>query len=69
VTGQDREINNLLKELEQYGLIEFVRSSRVAIIKSSESIHKEIMEIEKNDPTKDPINNEFLNSKSMIFQM
>lgn len=69
VTGKDEEINKLLKELEQYQLIEFVRSGRIAIIKSSESIHKEIMEIEKNDPTKDPINNEYLNSKSMIFQM
>ena len=69
VTGKDEEINKLLKELEQYQLIEFVRSGRIAIIKSSESIHKEIMEIEKNDPSKDPINNEFLNSKSKIFQM
>lgn len=39
-TGQDEEINNLLKELDKYGLIEFVKSSRIAIIKSSESMHK-----------------------------
>jgi len=25
--------------------------------------------MEKNDPTKKPINNEFLNHKSMIFEM
>jgi acetolactate synthase-1/3 small subunit len=69
VTGQDNEINNLLKELHQYGLIEFVRSSRIAIIKSSEGIHQRVLDIEKNDPTKLPINNEFLNLKSMIFEM
>jgi acetolactate synthase-1/3 small subunit len=68
-TGQDDEINNLLKELDQYGLIEFVRSSRIAIIKSSEGIHKQVLDMEKNDPRKKAINNEFLNHKSIIFQM
>ena len=67
-TGQDEEVTNLLKELDTYGLIEFVRSSRIAIIKSSEGIHKKVMNMEKNDPTKKPINNEFLNHKSVIFQ-
>lgn len=68
-TGQDEEINNLLEELDQYGLIEFVKSSRIAIIKSSEGIHKKVLDMEKNDPTKKPINNEFLSHKSMIFEM
>ncbi|KAB1156605.1 acetolactate synthase small subunit [Flavobacterium luteum] len=68
-TGQDEEIDNLLKELDKYGLIEFVKSSRIAIIKSSEGVHKRVLNMEKNDPTKKPINNEFLNHKSMIFQM
>lgn len=68
-TGQDDEVNNLLKELDKYGLIEFVRSSRIAIIKSSEGIHKNVMDMEKNDPRKKSINNEFLNHKSMIFEM
>ncbi len=68
-TGQDDEINNLLNELGKYGLIEFVRSSRIAIIKSSEGVHKKVLDMEKNDPTKKPINNEFLNHKSMIFEM
>ena len=69
VTGQDNEINNLLKELDQYGLIEFVKSSRIAIIKSSDGMHQQVLDMEKNDPTKLPINNEFLNLKSMIFEM
>jgi acetolactate synthase-1/3 small subunit len=69
VTGQDNEINNLLKELDQYGLIEFVKSSRIAIIKSSDGMHQKVLDMEKNDPTKLPINNESLNLKSMIFEM
>jgi acetolactate synthase-1/3 small subunit len=68
-TGQYEEIDNLLKELDKHGLIEFVRSSRIAIIKSSEGVHKNVLDMEKNDPTKKPINNEFLNHKSMIFEM
>ena len=68
-TGQDEEVNNLLRELDKYGLIEFVRSSRIAIIKSSEGVHKKVLDMEKNDPTKKPMNNEFLNHKSMIFEM
>ncbi|WP_338406925.1 acetolactate synthase small subunit [uncultured Flavobacterium sp.] len=68
-TGQDEEINNLVSELDRYGLIEFVKSSRIAIIKSSEGIHQKVLDMEKNDPSKKPINNEFLNHKSMIFEM
>ena len=68
-TGQKEEINNLLKELDKYGLIEFVRSSRIAIIKASEGVHKKVLNMEKNDPRKSPINNEFLSLKSKIFQM
>ena len=68
-TGQDEEINNLLKELDKYGLIEFVKSARIAIIKTNEGLHKKVLDMEKNDPTKKFISNEFLNHKSMIFQM
>ena len=68
-TGHDEEVNNLLHELDKYGLIEFVRSARIAINKATEGIHKKIMDMDKNDPSKNPINNEFLNLKSMIFEM
>lgn len=68
-TGQKEEIDNLLKELDKYGLIEFVRTSRIAIIKSSEGVHKNVLNMEKNDPRKQPINNEYLSLKSKIFQM
>ena len=68
-TGQDHEINKLLKELDKYGLIEFVKSSRIAIIKSSEGLHKKLVNMDLKNPAKDPVNNEFLNHKSKIFQM
>ncbi|MEO8516542.1 MAG: acetolactate synthase small subunit [Flavobacterium sp.] len=68
-TGQQEEIEKLLNKLAEYQLIEFVRSSRIAIIKSSEGIHKRILDMEKNNPVNKPINNEFLNHKSIIFEM
>ncbi len=68
-TGQDEEINKLLAYFETYNLIEFVKTSRIAIIKSSQGIHQKILDMEQNDPTNKPINNEYLNHKSMIFQM
>ncbi|MCH4828411.1 MULTISPECIES: acetolactate synthase small subunit [Flavobacterium] len=49
-TGQQEEIEKLLKKLEEYQLIEFVRSSRIAIIKESKGIHQKVTELEKNNP-------------------
>ena len=40
VAGHREETDKLIKVLEPYGLIEFVRSARVAIIKTSEGFHK-----------------------------
>ena len=40
VTGQREETDKMIKILEPYGLIEFVRSARVAIIKDSEGFHR-----------------------------
>ena len=68
-TGQEEEIDKLLVELSKYGLIEFVKSARIAIIKANEGIHKKVLKMQANDPTSKPINNEFLNHKSMIFEM
>nr|WP_315248658.1 acetolactate synthase small subunit [uncultured Flavobacterium sp.] len=45
VTGQESEINNLTSELDHYGLIEFVKSSRIALIKSSEGFAKELSDM------------------------
>lgn len=69
VTGQDEEINNLMKKFQQYCLIEFVRSSKVAIIKDSTGLHEMIMEMEKQHPSGLTIKNEYLNLKNEIFQM
>ncbi len=68
-TGQDTEINKLLEVIDKYGLIEFVQSSRIAIIKNSEGIHKKVIEMEKNHPIPEHISNEYLNKKSMIFDV
>ncbi|HWC53729.1 MAG TPA: acetolactate synthase small subunit, partial [Chitinophagaceae bacterium] len=38
-TGHREETDKLIKELEPYGLIEFVRSARVAILKGSHDFH------------------------------
>ncbi len=68
-TGQEEEIQNLLEKLGEYGLIEFVRSSRIAIIKASEGIHKKVVEMEQKNPALQAINNAYLNDKAQIFQM
>lgn len=67
VTGQDDEINKFLNFLHNYNLKEFVKSARIAIIRANEGVHKKVVEMDASDPTKDPINNEFLSKKSMVF--
>ena len=68
-TGQGDEINKLLKKLDKFGLIEFVRSSRIAIINASDGIHKKVVEMEMQNPSLQSINNTFLDKKDQIFQM
>jgi hypothetical protein len=57
------------KALEPYGLIEFVRSARVAIIKSSHGFHEKLKEFEKHQPSEEVIENEYLNDNEKIFSM
>jgi acetolactate synthase-1/3 small subunit len=45
-TGQREETDKLLHVLEPFGLIEFVRSARIAIIKASEGFHALLNEFE-----------------------
>ncbi|MEK7255827.1 MAG: acetolactate synthase small subunit, partial [Bacteroidota bacterium] len=45
-TGHREETERLVKVLEPYGLIEFVRSARVAIIKDSQGFHEKLKEFE-----------------------
>jgi acetolactate synthase I/III small subunit len=69
VAGHREETDKLIKVLEPYGLIEFVRSARVAIIKKSDGFHKKLKEFEKIDPGEDVVGNEFLNENEKVFSM
>jgi len=47
VSGQREETDNLATVLQPYGLIEFVRSARIPIIKDSEGFNRKMREFEK----------------------
>jgi len=68
-SGQREEIDALIKALEPYGLIEFVRSARVAIIKTSHGFHEKLKEFEYREPGEELIENEYLNENEKIFSM
>src|ERR1700712_1408374 len=69
VAGQREETNNLIKVLEPYGLIEFVRSARIAIIKNSNGFHEKLKEFEALKPGSEIVKNEFLNQQEEVFSM
>ncbi len=69
VAGQREETDNLIKVLEPFGLIEFVRSARIAIIKDSEGFHKKLSEFEYKEPGEEAVENEFLNQNEEVFSM
>jgi acetolactate synthase-1/3 small subunit len=68
-TGQREETDKLIKVLEPYGLIEFVRSARVAIIKSSRGFHEKLTEFEYREPSEEVAENEYLNENEKVFSM
>jgi len=68
-TGQREETDRLIGVLEPYGLIEFVRSARVAIIKDSHGFHEKLREFELTEPSEVVIENEFLNKQGEVFSM
>ena len=68
-SGHREEIDALIKALEPYGLIEFVRSARVAIIKSSHGFHEKLIEFEDRQPHEEVIENEYLSENDKIFSM
>ena len=69
VAGHREETDNLIKGLEPYGLIEFVRSARVAIIKDSDGFHEKLKEFEYREPGENAIENEFLSDNEKVFSM
>jgi acetolactate synthase-1/3 small subunit len=68
-TGHREETEGLIKALEPYGLIEFVRSARVAIIKASNGFHEKLKEFEQKEPGEELIENEFLDKQEEVFTM
>ncbi|RZM25284.1 MAG: acetolactate synthase small subunit [Pedobacter sp.] len=68
-TGHREETDKLIEVLQPYGLIEFVRSARVAIIKDSEGFNAKLREFERIEPGQEVIENEFLDSPKDIFTM
>ncbi|ULQ58135.1 acetolactate synthase small subunit [Flavihumibacter rivuli] len=68
-TGHREETDRLVKVLEPYGLIEFVRSARVAIIKASKGFHEKLKEFEQREPGEELVENEYLDRQEEVFTM
>ncbi|MNL36629.1 acetolactate synthase 3 regulatory subunit [compost metagenome] len=68
-TGHREETDKLIEVLQPYGLIEFVRSARVAIIKDSDGFNRKLREFERREPGEDVIENEFLDKEKNVFSM
>jgi acetolactate synthase-1/3 small subunit len=68
-TGHREETDALIAVLQPYGLIEFVRSARVAIIKHSDGFNLKLREFEIQEPGTEPVENEFLNKADKVFSM
>ena len=68
-SGHREETDKLVAVLAPYGLIEFVRSARVAIIKASHGFHEKLREFEEAMPGEEQVENEFLNKQDSVFTM
>jgi acetolactate synthase I/III small subunit len=68
-TGQREETDRLISVLEPLGLIEFVRSARIAIIKDSNGFHEKLKEFELTAPGDELIENEYLDKQDQVFSM
>ena len=68
-TGHREETDNLIRVLQPYGLIEFVRSARIAIIKNSDGFNRKLREFERRAPGTDVIENDYLNNRDKVFTM
>lgn len=68
-TGHREETDKLLKVLGQYGLIEFVRSARIAIIKTSTGFYDKLNEFEEKEPSEEVAENEYLDKRAGIFSL
>ena len=68
-TGHRQETDALLRALQPFGLIEFVRSARIVIIKASDGFNRQLREFEEEKPGEEVIENEFLNDRDSVFTM
>jgi acetolactate synthase-1/3 small subunit len=68
-TGHREETDRLVAFLEPFGLIEFVRSARIAVIKASSGFHEKLKEYEQAAPADELVENEYLNQQEAIFTM
>ena len=68
-TGHRQETDALLRALQPFGLIEFVRSARIVIIKASDGFNRQLREFEEEQPGEEIIENEFLNDRDGVFTM
>lgn len=68
-SGHREETDKLISVLEPFGLIEFVRSARVAIIKDSSGFHDKLREFEQAEPSEEIIENEYLDKQDEVFSM
>lgn len=67
--GHREEIDRLTAELTKYGLIEFVRGARIAIIKASAGFHAKLKQFEREEPSPEIVENEFLDQQDQVFTM
>lgn len=68
-SGHREEINNLIEALAPLGLIEFVRSARVAIINASKGFYEKLKEFEAEEPGEALVENEFLDKQNEVFSL
>lgn len=68
-TGHREETDKLIEVLQPYGLIEFVRSARVAIIKNSQGFNEKLREFEREEPGQDVVELEHSDTKRDVFTM
>jgi acetolactate synthase-1/3 small subunit len=68
-TGHREETDKLIEVLQPYGLIEFVRSARVAIIKKSQGFNEKLREFEREEPTEDIVVEIEHGEKSDVFTL
>ena len=68
-TGHREETDMLIKKLQPFGLIEFVRSARIAIIKDSDGFNRKLREFERREPGQEPNENDYLNKGAKVFTM